>query len=107
MARKKSVLGTIMHCFFMLCLISVQWILWGYMLSFGEDIGGIIGGGLQYLFLNGVGTEPNGTIPHLVFMMFQGMSAVITVGKGKGAPLQASDQESVYRGAFLFYKLRR
>ena len=78
MARKKNVLGTIMHSFFILCLISVQWVLWGYTLSFGEDVAGIIGG-LEYLFLNGVGTEPNGTIPHLVFMMFQGMFAVITV----------------------------
>ncbi len=67
-----------MHSFFILCLISVQWILWGYTLSFGDDVGGFIGG-LRYLFLNGFGTEPNGTIPHLVFTGFQGMFAVITV----------------------------
>ncbi len=78
MARKKNVLGTIMHSFFILALISLQWVLWGYSLAFGPDIGGVIGG-LKYLMLNNVGIEPNGTIPHLVFMIFQGMFAVITV----------------------------
>ncbi|MBI5286703.1 MAG: ammonium transporter [Deltaproteobacteria bacterium] len=78
MARKKNVLGTIMHSFFVLALISVQWVLWGYTLSFGGDVGGVIGA-LEYLGLNGVGGEPKGTIPHLVFMMFQGMFAIITV----------------------------
>lgn len=88
MARRKNVLGTIMHSFFILCLISVQWVLWGYSLAFGPDVGGIIGG-LDYLGLNNVGQEPNaalaGTIPHLVFMMFQGMFAVITVALITGA----------------------
>lgn len=84
MARRKNVLGTIMHSFFILCLISVQWILWGYSLAFGPDVGGIIGG-LKYLGLNNVGQEPIGTIPHLVFMMFQGMFAVITVALITGA----------------------
>ncbi len=84
MVRKKNVLGTIMHSFFILCLISVQWVLWGYTLAFGPDIGGIIGG-LSYLGLVGVGQEPNGTIPHLVFMMFQGTFAIITVALITGA----------------------
>lgn len=84
MARKKNVLGTMMHSFFILCLISVQWVLWGYSLSFGPDSGGIIGG-LKYIGLNNVGIEPNGTIPHLVFMMFQGMFAIITVALITGA----------------------
>ncbi len=84
MVRKKNVLGTMMHSFFILCLISVQWVLWGYTLAFGPDIGGIVGG-LDYLGLNGVGQEPNGTIPHLVFMMFQGMFAIITVALITGA----------------------
>lgn len=85
MARRKNVLGTIMHSFFILCLISVQWVLWGYTLSFGPDIGGILGG-FKYLGLWGAGMEPNGgTIPHLVFMMFQGMFAVITVALITGA----------------------
>ncbi|OGP31662.1 MAG: ammonia channel protein [Deltaproteobacteria bacterium GWC2_42_11] len=84
MARKKNVLGTIMQSFFILCLISVLWVLWGYSLAFGPDSGGIIGN-LKYLVLNNVGIEPNGTIPHLVFMMFQGMFAVITAALITGA----------------------
>src|ERR1700737_1248414 len=60
LVRKKNVLSTIMHSFFILCLISVQWALWGYMLAFGPDANflgrfhGIIGG-LQWLGLGGVG----------------------------------------------------
>jgi Amt family ammonium transporter len=84
MARKKNVLGTIMHSFFILCLISVQWVILGYSLAFGNDIGGITGA-LNYFGLVNVGVEPNGTIPHVVFMMFQGMFAVITVALITGA----------------------
>ena len=78
MARKKNVLGTIMHSVFLLCLISLQWVLWGYTLAFGSDIGGMVGG-LDFIGLKGVGMEANGTIPHLLFMVFQGLFAVITV----------------------------
>src|SRR3989304_47531 len=84
MARKKNVLSTIMHSFFILCLITVQWIMAGYTLSFGPDINGFIGG-LDFLGLNGVGVEPKGTIPHLLFMSFQGMFAAITVALITGA----------------------
>lgn len=78
MVRRKNVLGTMMHSFFILCLVSVQWVIWGYSLSFGPDTGGVIGG-LDFFGLNGVGGEAKGTIPHLIFMMFQGMFAIITV----------------------------
>jgi Amt family ammonium transporter len=78
MARKKNVLGTMMHSFFILCLISIQWVVIGYSLSFGEDVGGLIGG-FTHVFLSGVGVEAKGTIPHMLFMIFQGMFAVITV----------------------------
>jgi Amt family ammonium transporter len=87
MVRKKNVLGTIMHSFMILCVISVVWILWGYSLSFGPDIGGFIGG-LDWLGLRGVGQEPAplaSTVPHLVFMMFQGMFAIITPALITGA----------------------
>jgi Amt family ammonium transporter len=84
MVRGKNVLGTIMHSFFILCIISVQWVVWGYTLAFGQDVGGVVGA-LNYLGLTGVGTEPNGTVPHLAFMMFQGMFAVITVALITGA----------------------
>lgn len=78
MARKKNVLNTMMMSFFMLCLISVQWVLWGYTLAFGPDVSGIVGN-LDFFGLRGVGMEANGTIPHYVFMVFQGMFAIITV----------------------------
>ena len=78
MVRGKNVLGTLMHSFFILCIISVQWVLWGYSLSFGPDISGFIGS-LSFVGLRGVGVEPYGTIPHILFMMYQGMFAIITV----------------------------
>ena len=57
LVRRKNVLATIMHSFFILCLISVQWVLWGYSLAFGPDHGGLIGG-LDFLALRGVGQPP-------------------------------------------------
>src|SRR3972149_484718 len=57
MVRRKNALGTMMHSFIMLCLISVQWVLWGYSLAFGPDKGHIIGG-LEWFGLNGVGLDP-------------------------------------------------
>jgi Amt family ammonium transporter len=88
LVRKKNVLATIMHSFFILCLISVQWVLWGYTLAFGPDIGGLIGG-LDWLALRGVGMAPNAdyaaTVPHQAFMVFQMMFAVITPALITGA----------------------
>ena len=86
LVRRKNVLSTIMHSFFILALISVQWALWGYTLAFGPDKGGLIGG-LDFLGLKGVGSEPYGTtgIPHSAFMIFQGAFAVITPALITGA----------------------
>jgi Amt family ammonium transporter len=89
MVREKNALGTIMQSFIILCLISVQWVLWGYSLSFGPDKGHIIGG-LEWLGLNGVAMDqPNAdyaaTIPHQAYMIFQAMFAVITVALITGA----------------------
>jgi len=88
LVRRKNVLGTLMHSFFMLGLISIQWVLWGYTLAFGPSVGGFIGS-LSYLGLNGVGAEPNAdyaaTIPGLAFMAFQMMFAVITPALITGA----------------------
>ncbi|MCK5236397.1 MAG: ammonium transporter [Deltaproteobacteria bacterium] len=78
MARRKNVLGTMMHTFFIFCLVSLLWVIGGYTLSFGPDVGGVIGS-LDHIFLKGVGFEANGTIPHMLFMVFQGMFAAITV----------------------------
>src|SRR3954454_6378782 len=88
LVRRKNVLSTIMHSFFILSLISVQWVLWGYSLAFGPDIGGFIGS-LGWIGLKGVGMEPNpdyaATIPHQLFMIFQMMFAVITPALITGA----------------------
>ena len=86
LARSKNVLGVIMHSWICLGIATVVWILWGYTLSFGTDVGGIIGG-LDFLGLNGVGMEPQegSTIPHLAFMAFQCMFAVITPALITGA----------------------
>ncbi len=78
LVNQRNVLATLMFSFFCMCLISVQWVLWGYSLAFGDDIGGIIGNLKHFAFL-GVGPEANGTIPALVFAMFQGAFAIITV----------------------------
>ncbi len=81
MVRTKNALTTIMQSFFIVGLISVQWVLWGYSLAFGPDVNHIIGN-LDWVGLNGVGQDPNAdyaaTIPHLAFMIFQAMFAVIT-----------------------------
>lgn len=84
MARKKNVLSTMMHSFFILCLITIQWMMAGYTLSFGPDTGGFIGS-LDFVGLANVGIEPKGTVPHLLFMAFQGMFAAITVALITGA----------------------
>lgn len=84
MVRSKNVLGTIMHSFMILCMISIVWILWGYSLAFGPSIGLFVGD-LSMFGLKGVGMEPNGTVPHLIFMMFQGMFAIITPALITGA----------------------
>ncbi len=81
MVRKKNILSTIMMCFAILFVITVQWELFGYTLAFGPSLRGIIGG-LKYLGLNGVGQAPDpnyaATIPALVFMIFQAAFAIVT-----------------------------
>lgn len=81
MVRRKNVLNTLMSSFFIMGLASVLYVLVGYSLSFGGNLGGIIGD-LRWFGLNGVGLTPNAdyaaTIPHLLFVIFQMMFAVIT-----------------------------
>jgi len=88
MVRKKNVLGTLMHSFVAIALVSIQWILFGYSLSFGPDVHGIIGN-LDWMGLRGVGIDPNpdyaATIPHMAFMIYQAMFAVITPALIAGA----------------------
>jgi Amt family ammonium transporter len=81
LVRGKNVLGTIMQSFILVALISVQWVLFGYSLAFGPDVGKFIGS-LAWVGLDGVGPTPNpdyaATVPHLAFMLFQMMFAIIT-----------------------------
>jgi Amt family ammonium transporter len=84
MVRRKNVLATLMHSFSALPIVTLQWVLIGYSLAFGESNGGIIGG-LQYVGLRGVALEAKGTVPHLVFCAFQMMFAVITPALIAGA----------------------
>ncbi len=81
LVRRKNMLSVLMQCLMILCLISLQWVAFGYSLSFGPGQSSLIGS-LKWAFLNGVGMTPNAdyaaTIPHQAFMMFQMMFAVIT-----------------------------
>jgi len=88
MVRRKNVLGTIMHSFVALGIITVQWVLFGYSLAFGPDVGHVIGN-LDWIGLRGVGLDPNpdyaATIPHQAYMIFQMMFAIITPALISGA----------------------
>ncbi len=101
LVRSKNALGTIMHSFIIVAVITIQWALWGYSLAFGPDVGGIIGS-LAWFGLNGVGAEPNAdyaaTIPHGAFMIYQMMFAIITPALITGA-----FAERVKFGSFLVF----
>src|SRR5438128_966496 len=89
LVRRKNVLSTIMHSLFILALVSVTWVLWGYTLAFGPDTGAGLIGGLQWAGLEGVTGAPSDvyapTTPHLAFMAFQMMFAIITPALITGA----------------------
>lgn len=80
MVRRKNVLSILMQCLIILCVISIQWVLYGYSLSFAPSKS--FWGGFSWFALNGVGFEPysdySRTIPHQAFMIFQAMFAIIT-----------------------------
>jgi len=104
MVRRKNVLGTLMHSFIILALVSVAWILWGYSLAFAPDaLKGLIGG-LDWIGLRGVGADPNPdyakTVPHQAFMVYQMMFAVITPALITGA-----FAERIRFGPFLVFTL--
>jgi Amt family ammonium transporter len=80
LVRRKNILGVLMQCFIALAALSIQWMLFGYSLSFAPGNGFL--GGLQWFGLKDVGLTPysdyGATIPHQAFMIFQAMFAVIT-----------------------------
>jgi len=102
MVRKKNILGILIQCFILMCVISVQWVLFGYSLAFHPGSG--FWGGLHWLGLNGVGFEPYAdyaaTIPHQAFMIFQCMFAIITPALILGA-----FAERMKFSAFLLFML--
>ncbi|SPF46324.1 ammonium transporter [Syntrophobacter sp. SbD1] len=88
MVRRKNVLGTVMHSFVAMGIITIQWVLFGYSLSFGPDVGHFIGN-LDWIGLKNVGLTPNAdygpTVPHQAYMIFQMMFAIITPALISGA----------------------
>lgn len=88
LVRKKNMLSVLMQCFMLMCIITVEWVLIGYSMSFGPDIKGLIGS-LDWVGLKGVGLDPNpdysATVPHQAFMIYQAMFAIITPGLILGA----------------------
>jgi ammonium transporter, Amt family len=84
MVRSKNVLSTSMHTFSAMGIIGVQWVVIGYSIAFGGP--GKFFGGFDAMFLNGITPESlSGTIPTYVFVMFQGMFAIITPALISGA----------------------
>src|SRR5262252_8371689 len=84
MVRRKNVLATLMHSFAALPIVTVQWVAIGYSLAFGASHAGLVGG-FDYVFLNGLAFQAKGTVPHLAFVAFQMMFAVITPALIAGA----------------------
>lgn len=103
LVRKKNMLSVLMQCFMLMCIVTLQWVVLGYSLSFGPDIKGLIGS-LAWAGLKGVGQNPNAdyaaTIPHQAFMIFQCMFAIITPGLIIGA-----FAERMKFGAFLVFSI--
>ncbi len=81
MVRRKNILSTLNLSFILMAVIGIQWVLFGYTLAFGQNLGGILGG-LKFLGFHGVGSIPNAdyaaTIPHLGYAAYQMMFAIIT-----------------------------
>ena len=103
LVRRKNTLAIMMQSFAMMGLISVLWALVGYSLAFGGD--GPIVGNFSHAFLRGVGVDPNpdyaATIPHLTFMIYQMMFAVITPALITGA----TAERMKFSGTVLFMTL--
>jgi Amt family ammonium transporter len=86
LARSKNALNTMMMSFVALGFVAVVWALAGYSLAF--TTGGKWIGDLSNVFLNGVGLEPKGTIPHVLFMAYQATFAIITAALISGAVIE-------------------
>jgi Amt family ammonium transporter len=88
LSKRKDSLNTMAMTFVTFCLASLLWVIYGYSMSFGTDVGGLIGG-LEKAFLKGVGTASlSGTIPEFIFIVFQLTFAAITVALASGAYIE-------------------
>lgn len=107
MVRAKNALSTLMMSFAALGLVTIQWVIIGYTLAFGTDLGGLVGG-LGAFGLGGVGLEPSelsGSIPGLLFAMFQGMFAIITIALITGGFVERIKFSAMLVLAFLWTTL--
>jgi Amt family ammonium transporter len=84
MVQSRNVLSTFMHSFFALGIVTIQWVVIGYSLAFGATHAHLVGS-FEFFALSGVGMEAKGTVPHLLFMAYQGMFAIITPALISGA----------------------
>ena len=107
LVRTKNVLSTIMQSWFILALVSVTWVVFGYSLAFGTSQGGLIGG-LDNIFLRGIGTEPGpyaSSIPSMLFVVYQMMFAIITPALITGAFAERKSFNAFVVFAFLWSTL--
>ena len=95
LVRSKSVLSVVMHCFSIAALASLLWMIVGYSLAFGDDVGGVLGG-LDKVFLAGIATDTLwGSIPEIVFAIFQMTFAIITPALIVGAFVERTKFPSI------------
>ncbi len=95
LVRSKSVLSVVMHCFSIAALASLLWVIVGYSLAFGDDIGGVVGG-LDKVFFAGIATDTlRGSIPEIVFAIFQMTFAIITPALIVGAFVERTKFPSI------------
>jgi Amt family ammonium transporter len=108
MVRNKNLLSTIMMSFAVLAMVSVLWVLYGYSLGFGPDVGHFVGN-LSWAGLMNVGEAPSSiyatTVPHLAFMIFQGAFAIITVALWTGAVVERIKFSALIVLAFLWFTI--
>ncbi len=98
LVRRKNSISMIALAFIAFAVVALQWVIFGYSLAFGSDIGGLIGN-LEYVFLNGVGMDGDG-IPDLLFMVFQLVFAGLTL-----AIVTSAVAERVKLSSFIIFGL--
>ncbi len=105
MAKRKDTLNTIAMSFVAYCLVSILWIIYGYSLTFGQDVAGLIGSPSK-VFLNGVDVKSlQGTIPEFIFAMFQLTFGAITVALISGSFVERMKFSAWLLFVFLWFSL--